>query len=41
VEPPRRWPSWAILAIVFTVAVTVLVAWVIYYLITHGFLLAD
>ena len=36
-EPPRRWPPWVVAAIVFTVAVTVLVAWVIYYLATHGF----
>src|SRR2546430_7140719 len=35
-EPPRRWPPWVVAAIVFTVAVTVLVAWVIYYLATRS-----
>jgi hypothetical protein len=35
VESPRKWPPWAIAAIAFTIAVTVFVAWVIYYLATH------
>jgi hypothetical protein len=37
VEPPKRWPWWAIAAFGVAVAVTVFVAWVIYYLATHGF----
>jgi hypothetical protein len=37
VEPPKRWPWWAIAGFAFAVAVTLVVAWGIYYFATHGF----